>query len=275
MHKKLFFILLCLSFSFAAKAVETVSNPKGLVFLLHGCDQSDSEFNNSTKLEERLKAEGFQVAYINTQYLNYHYRCWQWFSEPFLNPKSLQMKSYLSEIQAAQKKYHITPEKTYLIGFSSGAGMALNISICHENLIGGIAIHAGPAFGRATGYEALKFMSSPRAPQFNDIISSCDPKKYHGHALVVHGELDDMVHPDHSNLIFEDFGASMVNVDDCEASLTEVRTTWWQKGAQKLQQIFVPHLGHAWGGGDPKYSKYVKKDAPSTTEAMIQFLKSL
>lgn len=188
---------------------------------------------------------------------------------------SFKMTAYSKEIQEAQAKFKVPPKKTYLIGFSSGAAMALNIALCAENLIGGIAMQAGTAFGRAeNSSQALKFMKSPRDPNFKNIKGNCDPVAYQGDVLIVHGELDPYVHPDHSTIIMEDFGAKATVTKTCTEALEHRHLTIWEKGKQKLQQIVVPKLAHEWGGGNPKY-KFTKKDAPSTTEAMVSFLKSL
>ena len=271
--RKLGLLAIILLLSPFVLAIEPVK-PKGLIFLLHGCSQSDADFANSTSLEKRLKEEGYQVAYIQNQFVNL-YRCWQWFYDDSFKPNSYLLRSYLNEIRAAQARYKMPAEKTYLIGFSSGASMALNIALCSQNSIGGLALQAGTAFARAeTGSQGLDFMKSPLDPRFEKILSPCDPKEYKGHALVVHGQDDSVVHPEHSNIIMQDFGAHPIALKACDRWLGEANLIIWKKGSQNLQQLMVPQLGHEWGGGDPAY-KYTKANAPSTTEAMIRFLKSL
>lgn len=238
--------------------------------------QTDEEFSKSTELEERLKKEGYQVAYIQRQYLNVYYNCWQWFERDSLTPDSSMMKSYFNEIKAVQNKYQIAADKTYLIGFSSGAGMALNMAVCSENLIGGVAIQAGVGFGRATnGLDGLEFMKHPMAARFQKIHGPCRPENYKGHLMIVHGENDAVVHPDHASLIMKDIGAKPIKSKSCAAWLADAHLTEWEKyPSQKLYQVMVPKLGHEWGGGNPAY-KYTKKDAPSTTNAIISFLSKL
>ena len=271
MFKQLLSSALLLCFSFSLLAAES-SKSKGLVFLMHGCSQTDEEFSKATELEVRLRQEGYEVAYIKKQFLNLYYNCWQWFYEESFNPDSRMMKSYFHEIHETQKKLGIAPEQTYLVGFSSGAGMALNIAMCSQNLIGGIAIHAGVGFAHVrTGTDGLDFMRNPYDSRFKKNLSPCDPKNYRGHMLVTHGEADTVVNPQHATLIMEDLGATKKK---CDNVLTDPDGTFWQKGTQKLQQILYPKLGHEWGGGNPAY-KYTKKDAPSITDAIIRFFNSL
>lgn len=271
-------ILLLCSLSLNVKADE-VSRPQGLVFLMHGCRQTDDDFNKSTDLEARLKEAGYEVAYIKKQFLNF-YDCWQWFYREGFTRDSSMMKSYFQEIQEAQKKFKVTPEQTYLVGFSSGAGMALNIAMCSENLVGAVALHAGTAFARVSGgSDGLHFMKNPKNPRYNKILSSCDPTQYKGHVLTIHGHDDDVVHRDHSEIIMQDLGAVKSHQrthikNSCEEWLNNTHLVTWEKGKQKFLQILVSKLGHEWGGGNPKY-KYTKKEAPSTTDAIVNFFKNL
>lgn len=260
--------------------------PRGLVFLMHGCNQTDEIFSKSTNLEVRLRQEGFEVAYIKETKLN-HLKCWEWYHEKSFTPDSSWMKAFTQEIQTAQNQFNIPAAQTYLVGFSSGAGMALNIAMCTENLIGGIALHAGPAFARVKtslasvdmGMSAVDFIKDPDQARFKKILSSCDPTKYDGHLLSIQGAADKFVHLRHSEMIMQDLGAVKAHQsthikNSCEPWLIDTHLTIWQKGRQKLHQLLVPKLGHAWGGGDPKY-EYTDPKAPSTTEAIIQFLKNL
>lgn len=284
LSKTLFSIsLLICSFSLFANEAKA---PRGLVFLMHGCKQTDEIFNKSTSLEERLRQEGFEVAYLKDKKTN-HIDCWEWYHEKSFTPDSIWMKSFAQEIKATQSQFNIPAEQTYLIGFSSGAGMALNIAMCTDNLVGAVALHAGPAFARVKtsimsldmGRSALEFMKDPGQERFKKILSPCDPTKYQGHFLSIQGEQDKIVNPKHSEIIMEDLGAIKEHQrthikNSCYAWLTDTHLTLWHKGKQKLHQLLVPNLGHAWGGGDPKYD-YTDPKAPSTTEAIIQFFKNL
>ena len=278
MFRNLLVLTAILLSSFSLKA-NAASETKGLVFLMHGCKQTDEDFKKSTALEDRLKAEGYEVAYIKKQFLNF-YDCWQWFYDDSFKPSSSMMKSYLQEIKDAQKKFNIPPEKTYLAGFSSGAGMALNIAMCSDNLVGAVALHAGPAFARVETVTAgLQFMTEPKHPRFKKILSPCDPTQYKGHLLSIHGHEDNLVNPGHSEMIFQDLGATKSHQrthikTSCDQWLADTHLINWEKGDQKLLQMIVPRLGHAWGGGDPNF-KFTDKDAPSTTDAFIQFFKNL
>lgn len=269
-----FLAFLGLFFSSAASAgLQFVpSKPQNRVLVvLHGCMQSPEFMALGIGLHDFAASEGISVLYPEVPNKKNPLGCWNWYLPENQKRDSGELKFVLSEVRSFQKKMGFDHRKTelYVVGMSSGAAIANALLACHPEIFTGGAIHSGPAFGIAqdlqSGEKLLK--EGPKAlPRSKE---SCDPTKFKGRLLVIHGENDPVVHLTHGQRIMDDyFGPGLNGGGRGKLAILNGTGHEWTgiKGGLKFGDFFGPK------SPTPVKLPFFRYDGESSTELIRGFL---
>lgn len=187
---------------------------KPLVVLLHGCGQNASDFLELTQFEEFAKKNDFLLYTPSQSVWMNPYRCWNWFS--ITNQERGLIGETVSIVQAIEKirtQHDVDAKRIYAVGFSSGAGLSLNLLYCFPEIFAGAAIHSGPVYGVAhDGVAARKVMAEAsglskmelqkRARLCSGLSAKAFAKKK---LLIFQGDADDVVNEKNAHEIVQQF----------------------------------------------------------------------
>ena len=117
-----------------------------LVVMLHGCQQTATQFAQGTRMNRLAEEKGYAVLYPQQSVSAHAQRCWKWFD------KSTQegggsVPQIVAIIEQVCAQHAIDRRRIYIGGISAGAGMANIVALNHPQLIAAVGMHSGPVFG--------------------------------------------------------------------------------------------------------------------------------
>ena len=221
--KHLLFVFLFI-FGFQAQAA------KPLLVLLHGCQQSAQDFVQMTGFDQLAEENDFLLYTPEQSVWMNPYKCWNWFSK--MNQERGLIGETVSIVQAIEKikrDHEIDSKRIYVVGFSAGAGLSLNLLYCFPEVFAGAAVHSGPVYGVATnGVAARKIMAD---------ASGLPESELRKRALACANQ-STRVFKNKKLLIFQGDADSVVN----SKNATEIQKQF--PGKAKLHSL--TGLGHEW-----------------------------
>ncbi|MBN8540198.1 MAG: prolyl oligopeptidase family serine peptidase [Deltaproteobacteria bacterium] len=248
------------------------SKPRNrILVVLHGCLQSPEYMALGAGLHEFASREGISVLYPEVLSKTNPLGCWNWYLPENQKRDSGELKFVIDEIRNFQKRSGLDQAKTELtvLGMSSGAAIANALLACYPELFTAGAIHSGPAYGIArdlkSGDKLLKEGPGSRARS----QESCDPKKFKGRLLVIHGKNDPVVHLSHGQRIMDDFfGAGLDGGGRGRLLIFENTGHEWTgvKDGLKFGALFGP------SSPTPVKLPFFRYDGESSTGSILSFL---
>jgi poly(hydroxyalkanoate) depolymerase family esterase len=263
-----------------------------LLVLLHGCQQTATEFAAATRFNELADRYGFVAVYPEQTVWSHRHRCWHWY-EPAHQQRGTGEPASIAEITAAvvaePTRWRIDPTRVYAAGLSAGGALALILAATYPDLYAAVAVHSAPAYRSATtARDALSAMAGHGVvppPSGNHGGTGMPP------AIVFHGSADSTVRPRNGQQVAEQWLAHRVayaTAADRRDRVTRARrrtgrsgdgraynvTGWYTaRGHKVLEYWQVEGLGHAWSGGAPGGS-YSDPKGPRASTAIWKFLSS-
>ena len=271
------------------------SVPTALVCMLHGCTQNPASFAAATAMNDAADRDGFVVVYPGQSRGRNPQGCWNWFLPEHQQrgagePEAV--ATILREVIEADARCCIDPDQVFVAGLSSGGAMALVLATCYPDLIAGVAVHSGLAYGSAKNLSsALEVMAHAHRNGGADGRAAHAAMGRYARpvpSLVIHGSADRTVSP--ANAI-QVLGQSMLanhlaapatcNHDvrrpttsrrcQSEDGYAYTQARWVDaQGTTVHELLAIDGLGHAWSGGTPGAS-YTEPRGPSATEAICAF----
>jgi len=122
-----------------------------LVMVLHGCDQNHADMQAITRFDELADRHGFVVVYpFITGYRGMRLRnCWGWWREQEIRRGRGEVEDLWRIVNAVRRSYRIDPDRIHVTGLSSGAAMAVAMTVAHSGKIASCAAVAGVAYGES------------------------------------------------------------------------------------------------------------------------------
>lgn len=240
-----------------------------LVVMLHGCMQDAQSFARLTRMDEIAHAEGFFVLYPDQEIKANSMQCWNWNAPQNQRRLGGEPEALAQLIVQAQALCSTPPELTRVAGISAGGALAATMAHLYPELLGSVAVVAGPAPFTATSLpEALGAMARGPASGSREAIESKAreagalfdaPRKLP--MLIVQGQADETVNP--KNALMQERSALALNeaLSQTVASAyprkessrsSHGRTRVWrdEDGSVVACVVHPETLGHAWSGGD-------------------------
>lgn len=249
-----------------------------LVVALHGCDQTPMEFLESTRLGALVDREQLVLALPRGRGGGDNpLGCWQWW-EPENQRRTGPDPVHIAELTRSMD-VRVDPERTYVLGFSSGAAMTMILATVYPDLFAAAGVHSGVGFAAAGNVTcALKAMETTPVDAetrgalgylhqvFNRIVPT----------IIIHGDGDATVGPHHAEALvretaqrndfiddgdgdndsfdaepdasFEDRGPCTLE-DNASCHAHRVEHFEDHDGKVMLERVLIDELEHAWSGG--------------------------
>lgn len=252
--------------------------PRGLIVMLHGCQQTADDFAAGTAMNTVAEAHGLLVAYPSQTSSFNAQSCWNWFS-PANQMRDAGEPSIIAGItRTIMSEFGVDRHHVFVAGLSAGGAMAAVMGETYPDLYAGVGIHSGLAYGSANdamtafaamrGNPALAAKSRPRA------ATKAEPRV---RTIVFQGGADHVVHPSNADRIVAAASADVVSggarTDGSRSAggRTYTRTVIASPdGGAAVEYWLVDGAGHAWSGGCPSGS-YTDPDGPDASAEMVRF----
>lgn len=103
--------------------------PRPLVVMLHGCQQTATDFAIATRMNQLAERKGFAVLYPHQSATADAHRCWHWYQRATQEGQG-DVRLIADMMAHVQARHALDPTRTYVAGLSAGAGLA-NILALH------------------------------------------------------------------------------------------------------------------------------------------------
>ncbi|QYF92095.1 PHB depolymerase family esterase [Massilia sp. PAMC28688] len=255
-----------------------------LIVMLHGCDQSATQFADGTRMNQWAQKLGYAVLYPQQSRAGHPHRCWKWYDRATQQGGG-EVGLIVGMIGKVMAQYPVDRQRIYISGLSAGAGMAHIVALHHPDLFAAIGLHSGPLFGAGhSTLGALGVMKHGASHRVDSAIEEILLKRPGFPALptmLIQGEDDDVVRPVNQIQLMRQ--AQLVNRMD-PAQLQFVTATRAATRASNPHSIHdtrrgnktilrvarIDKLKHAWSGGDARLN-YNCATGPDASKMLLDF----
>ncbi|WP_395055153.1 alpha/beta hydrolase family esterase [Polaromonas sp.] len=257
--------------------------PLPLVVMLHGCQQTATDFALSTRMNALAERKGFAVLYPQQSAAADAHRCWHWYKRS--TQQGLGDVRLIADMVAqVQAKHGLDRTRTYVAGLSAGAGLANILALHYPAMVAAVGLHSAPVFGTTdspmSAYRAMQHGSGPAHRDSVQVFGSAAQAFPGMPAILLHGARDSVVRRINMTQLTEQFtilNAGFITRDAAVLRSYPARSsgrhprhayesaTWYAGRKPQLVACAVDHLGHAWSGGDGS----VEFSAPEGPDATL------
>jgi poly(hydroxyalkanoate) depolymerase family esterase len=252
-----------------------------LVVMLHGCQQTATQFAQGTRMNLWAEKKGYAVLYPQQAAAIQPQRCWKWYDRATQEGGG-DVPTILAMIHKVLTHYAIDRSRIYVAGISAGAGMANILALNHPRLFAAVGLHSGPVFGAGhSTLGALGVMKHGAAGWRADVavheVLQRQPQFPGMPAIVLQGASDSVVRPINQLQLARQ--SVLLNRLSGEAKATHK-----PKGRHNAHQLHdfytgrklmlrlahIEQLDHAWSGGDPAFA-FNAKAGPDASKMLLDF----
>lgn len=254
-----------------------------LIVMLHGCDQSATQFAQGTRMNQLAEVAGYAVLYPQQAVGTHPRRCWKWYDRATQQGGG-DVPSIVGIINKVLASYPIDRSRVYICGISAGAGMANIVALNHPELFAGLGLHSGPSFGAGhSTIGALGVMQHGAGGRVDGAIAEVLVKRPGFPPLptiLIQGEGDQVVRP--INQVQLERQAMLVNQLPPDSPAQVVQKPGGKRGhSYQLRDVYrgrqvvlrvarIAELKHAWSGGDERVS-FNSARGPNASKMMLDF----
>jgi poly(hydroxyalkanoate) depolymerase family esterase len=262
------------------------AEPMPLLVMLHGCQQTATQFADGTRMNQLAEEKGFVVLYPQQSLRGHPNRCWHWY-ERNTQQGGDDVKLIVGIIDKVVGSRAVDPRRVYVAGLSAGAAMANIIALNHPHMIAAVGLHSGTIFGAGhsrLGALSVMQLGSSRSPlpAIDEAANRSTPFPLMP-AILIHGQQDSVVRPINLTQLTHQF--SHLNGLRAEEQRPQVlkRAQSGSKTAHAyrlrdfyagktlvLRECEVESLDHAWSGGDCTL-KFNDCNGPDASRMMWDF----
>lgn len=250
-----------------------------LVIMLHGCQQTATDFAAGTRMNALADKKGFVVAYPQQAKRVQAMRCWRWF-QPDAGHGLAEADAIADLAGTLVRRFGLDADRVYIAGLSAGAGMAALAILRHPNIFAAAALHSGAVVGAArnatAGLQVMRKASDEEpvklvAPLLNPLQPFLARP-----VMIIHGQRDHVVAPRNAGQLAEQFsgltgGRTQKRSVLAQGTHREYIRQDFLKGKQTVVRLcLLKEVGHAWGGGDERFKFHTKK-GPNASVLIWQF----
>ncbi len=262
------------------------SGRQGLVLMLHGCLQQASAVGDLGNWDQPARQHGITIVAPNVPGGGVISGCWDYYGQD--HNRSNRYNGDLLRLTAALLQHdelNIDPRRVYVAGVSSGAGQALVLGCLAPELFAGIGLSAAPALG--TGKDDIREVATTVADAVQlsrklagDHVGAFSTQV----ASIIHGEQDEVVHPDYAVLnaqvMAELYQAPAMSEFDPGnlpgASVSGRGRTYQDTEGPRVRLLHMAGLDHAWpaGGAGPRPERFVEPESIHYPADLLSFLEN-
>lgn len=265
-----------------------------LVVMLHGCQQTATQFAEGTRMNRLADDKGYAVLYPQQSLREHAQRCWRWYDRSTQQGGG-DTVALAALIGTVCEQYGMDRRRVYAAGLSAGAGMAAVLALNHPELIAAVGLHSGPVFGAGhTPVGALHVMRRGAPAQAEAAIHGVLQRRAAPDvpaasasmpampALLIQGDDDEVVHPVNQQQLARQWlqlnglpADAAPQVALKSAGRGAGRTTYEIRDHRVgrkvlLRAVRVAGLRHAWSGGDPAL-RFNAAGGPDASRMMLDF----
>lgn len=267
------------------------ARPMPLVVMLHGCQQTATDFATATRMNDLAKRKGFAVLYPQQSASADAHRCWHWFERRTqLGQGDTRVLAQL--MAQVQQRHELDATRTYVAGLSAGAALAALLALHHPEAVAAVGLHSAPVFGVAnSAITALSVMqrgagaAAGAAAQAALDAAPLLSGKAGMPVILLHGQHDAVVRRINLDQLSQQFetvnAASTTSAEPVRRSYParssgrsprrawQTSTTYAGRKPQVVR-CEIAGLGHAWSGGDDRVA-FSAREGPNAALMMWQF----
>jgi len=261
--------------------------PLPLVVMLHGCQQTVTDFALSTRMNTLAERKGFAVLYPQQSATADAHRCWHWYKRS--TQEGLGDVHLIAQMVAhVQAKHGLDRSRTYVAGLSAGAGLANILALRYPDLVAAVGLHSAPVFGTTdsplSAYHAMQHGSDTLHRKTVQALMAAAPAFPGMPAILLHGARDKVVRRVNMTQLTEQFvilNAACITREPVVRAYPARSTgrhprhayesaTFYAGRKPHLVTSEIAHLGHAWSGGDGSV-EFSDPQGPDATLMMWTF----
>ena len=270
---------------------DAANQPMPLVVMLHGCQQTASDFATATRMNDLARRKGFAVLYPQQSASADAHRCWHWFDRRTQAGQG-DTRVLAQLVAAVQKRNALDTTRTYVAGLSAGAALAALLALRYPDLVAAVGLHSAPVFGVAdsalTAFQVMQRGAGTAGVAAARAALEAVPTlsgKAGMPVILLHGQHDAVVRRINLDQLSQQF--EIIN-DGGASRAVPVRRSYparvggrsprhaWQTtttyAGRKPQVVRceIAGLGHAWSGGDDSVA-FSAREGPDASLMMWQF----
>ncbi|GAB3474813.1 depolymerase [Polaromonas eurypsychrophila] len=262
--------------------------PLPLVVMLHGCQQTATDFALSTRMNALAERKGFAVLYPQQSAAADAHRCWHWYKRS--TQEGLGDVRLIADMVAqVQARHGLDRSRTYVAGLSAGAGLANILALHYPAMVAAVGLHSAPVFGTTdspmSAYRAMQHGSGAVHRESVQAFGRAEQAFPGMPAILLHGARDSVVRRINMTQLTEQFAilnAGFITREEPVVRRYPARSTgrhprhayesasWYAGRKPQLVACEIDHLGHAWSGGDGSV-EFSAPEGPDATLMMWTF----
>ncbi|MDZ7711388.1 MAG: PHB depolymerase family esterase [Roseovarius sp.] len=250
------------------------NRPKGLILMLHGCNQTADDFALGTHMNALAEKHGLALAYPAQTRRHNAASCWNWF-KPGNQIRGMGEPAILAALtRKLMREFGLGRDVVFVAGLSAGGAMATILADVYPDVFSAAGVHSGLARGAA--YDVLSAMSAMQSGSaFDGIAPVVTLPSRRVRRIIFQGDHDSTVHPSNASMIV----ASVMGNDAVPTKIGKrsVRGRGYSRsdfggsdGAAQVELWMIEGTGHAWSGGRVAGS-YTDDKGPDASAQMIRF----
>lgn len=256
-----------------------------LVVMLHGCQQTATQFAQGTRMNQWAEQMGYAVLYPQQSVSAHAQRCWKWYDRATQEGGG-DVPAIVGMVNKVMTEYAIDRSRVYIAGISAGAGMANIVALNHPRLFAAVGMHSGPVFGAGhSQMGALGVMQHGGGLRADLAVREVLMRQPHFPGMpmiLIQGEGDSVVRPiNQAQLVRQSQALNGIG------AVAQPKTTLKSQGrggrhnAHRIHDFYdgrklllrvarIEQLEHAWSGGDETLA-YNAKAGPDASKMMMEF----
>ena len=248
--------------------------PKGLILMLHGCNQTPDDFAVGTHMNAMAEKHGLAIAYPAQTKRHNAASCWNWFKPGNQMRGTGEPEILASLARKLTREFSLDRNFMFVAGLSAGGAMAAILIDVYPDVFSAAGIHSGLPRGAAR--DMLSAMTAMRTGKASGGITPAAPLVSGAvRRIVFQGDADTTVHPSNAALIVA--AALGDRAEPTKVSKRSVQGRGYCQsdfvgadGKVVLELWMLERAGHAWSGGRVKGS-YTDPKGPDASTQMIRF----
>ena len=267
------------------------SRGRPLLVMLHGCEQSATQFAEGTRMNRLAERKGYAVLYPQQSLRAHARRCWKWYDK-LTQEGGGDVRLIVGAIEQVAARYAIDRARIYICGISAGAGMAHIVALNHPHLFAALGLHSGPVFGAGHNLigalHVMQHGAGARMDAAIDEVLARQPAFPLLPAMLIQGQADRVVRPINQTQLVRQ--CVRVNRLPADPVVTAQRLPGGAAGGRNPAHAYALHdyrvgkqvllrvaqverLEHAWSGGDASLP-FNDKAKPDASKLLLDFFAS-